>query len=392
MIYICNDLGIPVFGKEGSSIHIRNLIRCLVDLEYDPEVLYQTSGDADFDISDKGLWRRIKQYPFQRSSVSQYLGVSDVLKNAGLYKTLSTVNDISLIHERYSLFSLAGLKFAGRHDIPFVLEVNAPLVHEKKISGTLQYPRLARRAEKWLVSNATEVVVVSEELKRYYAEMRNSSDITVIPNGVDPDKFDPRRFDKQTAEPATCRIGFLGSFKQWHGVMSLVKVAESLRDVSDRVRFVMIGNGPLFEECVSTVEDRNLTETFEFVGRVSHDTVAKELATLDAAIAPYPDVEFFYYSPIKVFEYLSMELPTIASDIGQISDVIDHGTDGLLVEPGNVEGFASAIRNIVDLYETEPDTLDMMGEQARSKVLSKYSWRVNAKRLEEVYRRARNGH
>jgi glycosyltransferase involved in cell wall biosynthesis len=392
VIYVCNDLGIPVFGEEGSSIHIRNLVRHFIELGYEPKVLYQNPGDADFEIPDKGLWRRIKQYPSQQSRVSQYLGISHLLKNTGLYATLSTMDDISLIHERYSLFSLAGLKFAQRRDIPFVLEVNSPLVHEKKISGTLQYPRLARRTERWLVSNATEVVVVSGELKRYYADIRNPSNITVVPNGVDPDKFDPRRFDEQTAEPTACRIGFLGSFKQWHGVMSLIEIAETLRDISDRVRFVMIGDGPLLDECVNTVKNRNLTGMFEFVGRVSHDSVAEELATLNVAIAPYPDVEFFYYSPIKVFEYLSMELPTIASDIGQISDVVDHGTNGFLVEPGELEGFSSTIRNVVDLYETEPDTINAMGKRGRSKVLSEYSWRANVKELEKVHRRAQNGY
>jgi glycosyltransferase involved in cell wall biosynthesis len=67
---------------------------------------------------------------------------------------------------------------------------------------------------------------------------------------------------------------------------------------------------------------------------------------MDIAVAPFRPVENFYFSPLKLFEYLAMGKPVVASDVGQISEVIRDGDNGVLFEAGNVRSLAAALTRV----------------------------------------------
>ena len=91
---------------------------------------------------------------------------------------------------------------------------------------------------------------------------------------------------------------------------------------------------------------------------------------MDVAVAPYPELKEHYFSPLKLFEYMAAGLPIVASRSGQIDQVIEHGVNGLLYPPGDVEGLLAAIRQV-----REDEMLARtLGANARDDACEKHSW------------------
>lgn len=386
--YVCNDRGIPLYGTAGSSVHIREFVSALSSYDVNPIVLYRTrNGSSDRD-SFPGETTRLPQVPFSRGPLNKVVDVQSVAKNYELLLALRRICDeVDLIHERYSLFSYKGAQFAQKHDLPFFLEVNAPLVYEtSKYYGPLRREAFAERAERQVCENATGVFVVSQELKEYFANYVNESKITVVPNGVNPEQFSP---DVPATVPSDrFTIGFVGSFKRWHGIANLVEAGRYLSKLRDRVRFLFVGTGPLSDHLRSEIADSDLEDLFELPGSVPHSEIPGYLSSIDIAVAPYPDLSFFYYSPLKLFEYMSMGLPTVGSAIGQVKRVIDDGDNGFLVPPGDIDALAETLRQVYCLYRDEPGLFETIGTRARETVLNGYTWDQNAQQICEVYESA----
>ena len=93
--------------------------------------------------------------------------------------------DFDLVYERYSLFGVAGLTLARQRGLPFVLEVNAPLLEEQKTHRTLVLEPLAKAIEQYLFSNADMIIAVSQGVKDYIGSVAAEAQVTILPNGVD---------------------------------------------------------------------------------------------------------------------------------------------------------------------------------------------------------------
>jgi glycosyltransferase involved in cell wall biosynthesis len=107
------------------------------------------------------------------------------------------------------------------------------------------------------------------------------------------------------------------------------------------------------------------------------------LAACDVLVAPYlPTLAEvpFHGSPIKVFEYMAMAKPVVASNLGQISAILKHRETGLLVTPGDADELADAI---IELRE-DPILALKLGGQARTESMN-YTWKRNGDRfLDEI--------
>jgi glycosyltransferase involved in cell wall biosynthesis len=99
------------------------------------------------------------------------------------------------------------------------------------------------------------------------------------------------------------------------------------------------------------------------------------LNQFDIALAPYPALDHaFYFSPLKLFEYMACGLPVVAADLGQISDVVTHRKTGMLYSAGNLEGLVAQCEALLQSVKLRHS----LGAAAAALVAREHTWPRNA--------------
>lgn len=362
--YVCADPGIPVFGCKGASIHVQEMIRAFRQQGATVTLFAaRLGGEPPTDLVDlpvhclpkvpKGDLAIREQGLFQQNQTLQ-----DLLTQAAPY---------DLVYERYSLWSHAGMTFARNCQIPGILEVNAPLIEEQATHRGLLNRDLALQVAETAFGEATALIAVSDGVKSYLQQWVSGDRLFVVPNGVNPARFSsiPK---PSAAMPFT--VGFVGSLKPWHGLDCLIEAFAQLQKNVPEARLLIVGNGPQRGEIEQAIAEHHLTAQVQWTGAVSPEEVPHWLSQMSVAVAPYPPSEDFYFSPLKVVEYMAAGLPVVASRIGQLRDIIDDGVTGILCPPGEVTALALALEHLW----RSPQQREQLGLAARRFVLKDHTW------------------
>lgn len=394
ILYLCADRGIPFAGTKGASIHVREFLEALKTHNYAPTVAIARRAETSRYEPDYPV-HMLPNHPSlsfldgtEESDRQELKEAKDYYRNEDVQRFLSQLHrrgKFGLIYERYSLFGTAGCMFAKSINLPFVLEVNAPLVLEASRYRQLSQMPLARSVEKYLFTYADHIISVSERLRDYIVGVVPEARVTVVPNGVSLENFEGETDVTSWRNKLTGRpdedfvIGFVGSVKPWHGVDLLMETTAQLVKTDSTYSMCVVGNGDKdYESQLHTQCNKlHLSDNVTFTGAVAFEDVSHVLKSMDVLVAPYPDLANFYFSPLKLFEYMAAGKPIIASDIGQITNLLEHEKTALLVPPGNPEAMADAIcrlRNDANLSRS-------LSMNALIEVRSNHTWR---RRLDTV--------
>ncbi|RMD92640.1 MAG: glycosyltransferase family 1 protein, partial [Calditrichaeota bacterium] len=260
-----------------------------------------------------------------------------------------------VIITRLDVYKVASCLLARKKKIPFVLELDSPVVYEfltfqpeyKSTRGILE------SLEMFNLQNATQAFTVSKEIKEYYLNRGISPQkIEVITNGVNVNKFHPQINCQEIIEKYNLQnnivIGFVGTFHYWHGVDNLKFLIKKVLNNHKNVKFFLVGSGgPLKKEIQQFIREGNLDNQVIFTGYVAYDKIPLYIAAMDIVLAPYPGLDFFYYSPMKVYEYMACGKPVIATNIGQLSELIEDGFTGLLCKQNCIEDLYDKINRLI---------------------------------------------
>jgi glycosyltransferase involved in cell wall biosynthesis len=176
------------------------------------------------------------------------------------------------------------------------------------------------------------------------------------------------------------RIGWVGSFGSWHGAEVLVR---ALRELPDGVGAVLVGDGPRRESCRRLAEELGVASRIEWTGALAHRDAVGRLAACDVLASPHVPLEGgepFFGSPTKLFEYMAIGRPIVASRLEQIGEVLEDGRTGRLVRPGEPGELAQAIREVLAM----PGRGRTLGEAARREALAHHTWHHRAVEILEA--------
>lgn len=379
--YVCADPGVPVFGRKGASVHVQEVIRALRRRGATVELFATRLGAPVPPGLDDLVVHRLP--PVAEGTMAQRER-SGMAANAGLTASLAAAaaarGRFDLVYERYALWSTAGMAHARHTGADGVLEVNAPLIDEQRRHRGLVHAEDARCSLRALLDMATRVFAVSGEVADWVAHHGPPrSRITIVPNGVDARRF--RAVADRNARAGGAAdgftAGFVGTLKPWHGVDLLVEAVGRLVARGTDARLLIVGEGPRRAALEEAVAARGLGRRVEWTGAVDHADVPELLARMDVGCAPYPDLPGFYFSPMKVYEYLAAGLPVVASRIGQLTQAVDHGRTGLLYRPGDVDGLTAALAALAG----DPHRRAALGRAGRRQVVRSHSWDAVADRI-----------
>jgi glycosyltransferase involved in cell wall biosynthesis len=223
---------------------------------------------------------------------------------------------------------------------------------------------------------------VSQALRHYLTELGVSGElVSVIPNAADPDVFgplvEPSRIRQRLGWGDRFVIGFVGSMKPWHGADVLLQAMRLLGGAESPYRLLLVGAGPELDSLRHRAAEMGMADVVHLAGAIPHQQVPDYLHAMDLAVAPYaPDADE-YFSPVKLFEYMSMALPVVAARLGQVSEVIEDGRTGWLFKPGD----AVELAGLIDRLAPERELRREVGVAARARVMNEYTWRHNARRV-----------
>jgi glycosyltransferase involved in cell wall biosynthesis len=272
-------------------------------------------------------------------------------------------HEVDAIYERFSLFSAAGVRVAREFGLAHALEVNAPLREEAARYRTLPHPELAIALEEEVMDGTDRVLAVSRALAETLIDQGlAASKVEVVPNGVAAHRFPEPRRDRRRFV-----VGFAGSLKPWHGVETLVDAVSAVPEV----HFEVLGAGPL-EDTLSRVPSDRITR----LGVRPHQEVLEHMAGWDAGLAPFAPVERFWFSPLKVLEYMAAGTCPVVSDVGDARQTLGGGERGVLVPPADAGALAYAIRGLA----SDREHARRLGRRAREWVREHRSWSINAAR------------
>lgn len=339
--HVCADRGIDITGTKGAAVHLRSLAAAFAT---EAEVTVHVARAPGHDTSDM---------PY---AVTRFRDDDELL--VALRSSAPTV-----VYERYSLGATGGLRAARQLGIPFVLEVNAPLVAEATAYRPDTVTDSSIAVESTLLAEADLVVTVSGPLRDHVQTHRHGKPTIVVPNGCDP-----ALFDHAAERRSVPTIGFLGHPKPWHGAGRLIGVLEAVRSRGIDARLLVVGGGDGADLLAADAAERGLGAFVEVTGAVDQATAAATIASAWVGVAPYEPHDFFYFCPLKIIEYMAAGLPVVASDLGDIPRLLD--STGVVVDPADDRGLAEAIADLV----LDRPRAARLGTAARSKALGTLTW------------------
>jgi glycosyltransferase involved in cell wall biosynthesis len=377
--YVCSDAGVPVFGAKGCSVHVQEVIRAWRARGDQVELFAARLGDLmPDDLKDLPLHQLSR--PLTADVRERELAL--LAANEATLFTLSNNGPFDLVYERHALWSYAGTEYARQANIPGVLEVNSPLVREQSQHRQIIAVQAAEAAALRSFHSASTIVAVSESVAQHVRDVvGDDNKVHVVTNGVNPDRFSPRALmASDQAKPFT--VGFVGTMKPWHGLDVLMEAFQQVHAAVRSSQLLLVGDGPyretLEQELISV--DPSLRHAVRMVGAVPPHGVPAWISKFDVAVACPPQLDDYYFSPLKLFEYMAAGLPVVASRVGQIPEVVEHGLQGLLCTPGRADEVSRALLKLA----SSPTMRQRMGRAGRARILERHTWSSVVERIAEL--------
>jgi glycosyltransferase involved in cell wall biosynthesis len=283
----------------------------------------------------------------------------------------------ALLYQRHEAFVTYGVELARLAEVPLVLEWNNSEVWARRawhVSNPLKkaFNPLATRMERRCLRRADLIAAVSTHSAAMAIDEGAPQDgVIVLPNGVDVADLDRAI---AIAPPRDRRrggrlVGWVGSFESWHGAEILIR---ALHDLPSDVGALLVGEGSERPRCETLARELGVHARIEWTGALPHDAAVQRLASCDVLASPHvPMVDQpFFGSPTKIFEYMAIGRPIVASSLEQIGEILSDGVTGRLVIPGDALDLARGIRSVLGL----PDAGAQLGRAARLEAEAWHTW------------------
>ena len=404
--YVMQNTGVDIHQSVGAPILVRNtlsgltksghdvdllslqgrsvlLIEDINQIELQREISFGVTGSRIFKLIESGI-RRI-----QGLLNLAYYAIFDSFRFCEIL--IKLLPKYIICHEYQGLFSVGASLACSRSNTPHILTADADLILERDISGNPLrglHRWIALKEAKFVFNRVQRIICVSEPAKHHLIDVWGikPEKISVLPNGVDVDMFGKKFDTKQVRSEYHLSnfqiVGFVGGFQPWHGLENLIESFYQVIHEVPKVKLILIGDGPVRDQINHKIRDLGLESSVMITGYIPQNQVPQLLSVVDIAVLPYPELpKELWFSPLKLYEYMAAGKAIVASDSGQIGEVLSDGITGKLVKPGDISGMSEAI---IELLKNKKER-ELLGSNAQQQALEQHSWDHYIHQLEEIY-------
>lgn len=233
----------------------------------------------------------------------------------------------------------------------------------------------ARRIVRAVLARADLVLALSEAWRVTLREISPRARLEVLMNAVPlPPRDEARR--PKGGQPT---LLFLGEVARHKGVLELAHAFAGLTQRFPDLKLVYGGTGSAAEELRRLTVELQLGDRVEFTGWLEAERKRAAFAAATIFVLP----SYVEGVPMALLEAMSWALPTIATAVGGVPEVITHEVNGLLIAPGDIGALAAAIARLM----SEPPLRQKLGEAARESVAARFSIDTAVAKLLDIYRR-----
>jgi glycosyltransferase involved in cell wall biosynthesis len=184
---------------------------------------------------------------------------------------------------------------------------------------------------------------------------------------------------KKKQEQTEFVLVFAGGIYKERNILEGIKACNILKELP--IRFVLYGK--IEPNYLYEIKKIDTLGRLDYRGELPYEKVLMELAEADIGfICDYPKKRHAMGLPVKLFEYMAVGIPVIASNFPLWKEIIEKNNCGICVDPTNPEEIAKAIEYLI----THPDEARKMGENGRKAVLEKFNWEEENEKLINIYK------
>jgi phosphatidylinositol alpha-mannosyltransferase len=222
-------------------------------------------------------------------------------------------------------------------------------------------------------------IAVSEPARAFFNRYFPDYPLRVIPNGVDTSVYRPGLSPIRHLRDENVNVLFVGRLEKRKGLGDLLRGYEFMRQRVSRSRLIIVGDGPLRGRAESFISRHRLPDVV-MAGYVPDSVLPRYYDSADIFCAPATGSESF---GIVLLEAMACGLPVVATEVPGYMSVLEPGKDSLTVRP---KGWAELGAALVILAR-DAELRARMGAAGHAKA-QRYSWRVVASQVVEVYEEA----
>ena len=233
------------------------------------------------------------------------------------------------------------------------------------------------------------LITTGEGIRRHFIQDYGLAPQRVysIPTGIDPERFRPRRPEQALAaelglEPGRPVVAMVAVLRSWKRHDIFCRMAARLLARRPDTRFLIVGHGPGWERVNRYLDEMNLRPAAIMTGH--REDVERILPLCTVCVLPSDQAEGV---PQAVLQALACQRAVVATEVGDVGQVVRHQRTGLLVPPKKVEPLLAAVERLLD----DHDLRRRLGRAGRELVLEGYTLEKMLRRTEEAYAAARAG-
>ncbi|MFH5801164.1 glycosyltransferase family 4 protein [Haladaptatus sp. CMAA 1911] len=351
----------------------------LAERGHDVTVITTDIGAEDHESERNGY--NIKRYrawnPFE--SIGIPYPIPDFVEARQKMNSLIKGSDVDIVHlHGLNYLTTTAMLLGLPTDIPVIIHQHTPFV---------EYSWPAKCVEiindnivgRWNLQSADLVCCVTEEIQQYVTQLDGEIDTTLLMNGVESDRFHPRRGSKESVlncDSDTVAAFSLSRMSEKKGVDVLLNTVKKFKDYSKSIQFFIAGDGPMSGEVIQVASEH---DNVEYLGSLSDKELKEYYSAADVFLFTSKSGEAF--PTLTMIEAYASGTPVIASSLSKAPDGVEVGDNTILVSPNDENELIDALTTLAH-NQTQ---LDRMSIEARTSAEQYFSIKSRIDRLESLY-------